>query len=328
MTWSAVPASLDDRSRQIVDGLADGYVSFDADWRLTDCNAAAEQVLKRGRQDLLGCKLWDLAGLTPDAPFAALAQRVAESRTPEGAELTYRVEGRSRLLSVRAFPFADGVAAVWRDITAVRAAERRLAADEARYHEIADDVPAAAWLSRANGKLEFVNQAMVEALGRPRRALLGEGWMECIDPEDRPHLLEVRRRARASHSSFRYEGRFRRPDGSVRIIELFGRPRFDAHGAFRGHVGIAADLTEAREQEQRHRLLVNELNHRVKNTLATVQSVVRHTLRDHNAPKEVEHAITERLLALSAAHDLLSRETWEGAELTDVVAEVMRPYDH
>jgi PAS domain S-box-containing protein len=154
-----------------------------------------------------------------------LAQRVAARRTPEGAELIYRADGRSRLLSVRAFPFADGVAAVWRDITAARAAERRLASDEARYREIAHGIPAAAWLTRATGKLEFVNQAMVDALGRPRPALLGDGWMDCIDPEDRPHLLETRRRAYASHSSFRYEGRFRRPDGALRIIELLGRPR-------------------------------------------------------------------------------------------------------
>jgi two-component sensor histidine kinase len=102
----------------------------------------------------------------------------------------------------------------------------------------------------------------------------------------------------------------------------------DARGAFRGHVGIAVDLTEAREQEQRQRLFVNELNHRVKNTLATVQSVIRHTLRDYGVAKEVEHAITERLLALSTAHDMLSRENWEGAELTDIVAEVLRPHDH
>jgi PAS domain S-box-containing protein len=328
MTWSATPSSLDDRTRQIVDGLSDGYVSFDAGWRLTDCNAAAERLLKQTRQNLLGLKLWDLAGLTPNVPLAALVQRVAASRTPEGAELTYRIDGRSRLLVIRAFPFEDGVAAVWRDITAARAAERRLASDEARYREIAHGIPAAAWLSRANGKLEFVNQAMVEALGRPQRALLGEGWMDYLDPEDRPHLLEARRRARTSHSSFHYEGRFRRPDGTLRIIELLGRPRFDASGAFRGHVGIASDLTEAREHEQRQRLLVNELNHRVKNTLATVQSVVRHTLRDYDAAKELEHAITERLLALSAAHNVLSRENWEGAELGDVVAEVMRPYDH
>jgi PAS domain S-box-containing protein len=316
------------RSRQLIDGLAEGYVAFDADWRFIDCNAAAERLLNRTRHDLLGSRLSDVEGFSPESPFAAMAGRVAASRKPEDAELSYGGRGRARLLLVRAFPLGEGIGAAWRDITAARAAERRLALSEARHREIADGVPAAAWLSRANGKLEFINQAMADALGRPRRALLGDGWMASIDPEDRARLLAVRSEARARRSSFQYEARFRRPDGRLRIIQLFGRPRFDALGAFRGHIGIAADVTDMREHEERQRLLVNELNHRVKNTLATVQSLVRHTLRDHDVAAEIERAVTERLLALSAAHDVLSRENWKNAELTDIVAAVMRPYDH
>jgi PAS domain S-box-containing protein len=320
--------SPDERSREIVEGLSEGYVRFDADWRVTDCNRAAEQLFERERRELVGRDLSEVTPLAADSPFAALALRVADSRKPEDAELTYPGHTGSRLLSVRIFPVTDGVAAVWRDITAVREAERQLALSEARYREVADGLPAAAWLSRADGGLEFINQAMVDALGWSRSDLLDEGWMRYIDPQDRPSLLAVRSRVRASHGSFHYEGRFRRPDGALRIIELDGRPRFDRTGGFRGHVGVAIDLTATREHERQQRLLIDELNHRVKNTLATVQSVVHHTARDHGAPTQLERAITERLMALSAAHDLLSREHWEGAELGEIIAEVTRPYDH
>jgi PAS domain S-box-containing protein len=220
------------------------------------------------------------------------------------------------------------VGAVWRDITALRAAERRLATSEAKYREVADGLPTAAWLSGANGDLEFLNPAMVEALGWPLEALLGDGWMRCIDPEDRPGLIAGRTQARAAHTSFHHEGHFRRPDGSLRIIKLYGRPRFDRQGSFRGHVGIAEDVTELRAHEWEQQLLINELNHRVKNTLATVQSVVHHTIRDQGGSKALEQAITERLIALSAAHDLLSRDRWQGAELDQIVAMVTRPFDH
>jgi PAS domain S-box-containing protein len=318
----------DERSHQIVEGLAEGYVSFDAGWRLTDCNRAAEQLLERERWELIGRDLCDVSPLAGDSQFAALAKRVAESRIPEAAELTYPSHDGPRLLWVRIFPVLDGVGAMWRDITAVREAERQLALSEARYQEVADGLPAAAWMSRADGGLEFINQAMVDALGWPRSDLLGEGWMQYIDPQDRPSLVAARSRVRVSHSSFHYEGRFRRPDGALRIIELYGHPRFDRQGAFRGHVGVAVDVTATREHERQQRLLIDELNHRVKNTLATVQSVVHHTIRDHGAPTELERAITERLMALSAAHDLLSREHWEGAELVEIIAEVTRPYDH
>ncbi len=316
-----------DRSRQIIAGLAEGFASFDADWRFVDCNAAAEALLDQGRQDLIGRRFCDVSGLAWESPFAALVRRVAETQAPQDAELTFAGGGGPRLVAVHAFPLEDGVAAVWRDITAARAAERRLALSEARYHEIAQGLPTAAWLSRENGELEFINQAMVEALGRPRRELLRDGWLDAIDPADRPHLLAVRARSRAAHSSFHYEGRFRRPDGTLRIIELYGRPRFDALGAFRGHVGIATDVTEARDAEQRRQLLINELNHRVKNTLAMVQALVRHTLRDHAVPREVEHEVTERLIALSAAHDVLSREDWRDAEVTEVIGELLQPYE-
>src|SRR6202007_3096234 len=155
-------------------------------------------------------------------------------------------------------------------------AERRLALSEARYREIADGAPTAAWLSRADGKMLFLNQAMVDTLGRRRSELLGEGWLNSVDPEDREGLTAACDRARADHSSVRYEGRFRRPDGSLRIVQLYGRPRLRAAGAFCGHVGVAMDVTEARTSERRQNLLIQELNHRVKNTLATVQSLVRH----------------------------------------------------
>jgi PAS domain S-box-containing protein len=312
---------------QLLNGLASGFIKLDAKWRLVDSNAAAERLFNCNREDMLGCRYCDLAGLGQDTAFAALVQKVAATQAPEQAEVQFRDRGRPRLLAMRAFPLVDGIGAIWNDITAARAAERRLALSEARYREVAGGVPAAAWMSRADGKLVFVNQAMIAALGRSRRELLGHGWMDAIDPEDRPKLTAAREHARANHSSVHYQGRFRRPDGSLRIIQLYGRPRFDALGTFCGHVGIATDVTKAREAEQRQNLLINELNHRVKNTLATVQSLVRQTLREHLASSDLEQALTERLLALSTAHDVLNRETWKGADLTDLLNDLLRPYE-
>lgn len=317
-----------DRAREIVDGLGEGFLSVDADWRLTDCNAAAERLLRNPREDILGLKLWDIAGLPSDSAFAELGRRVAAKRAPEEAELTVRSGGRTRILSVRAFPLGGGIGAVWRDVTRVRAAERQMARSASRFAELADGVPAAAWLSRADGKLEFINPAMVEALGRPAEELLGEGWMEAVHPDDRAALLIARASARATRGPVSFEGRFLTPDGQVRIVQLYGRPRFDAAGAFRGHVGTANDVTEIRAAEQRNRVLINELNHRVKNVLATVQSLVVQTLRDHEVDREVEEAITDRLIGLATGHDLLTRENWRGAELTDVSKETTKAYNH
>ena len=93
----------------------------------------------------------------------------------------------------------------------------------------------------------------------------------------------------------------------------------------------AAAQLRAREAEeerahQRQRLMINELNHRVKNTLATVQSLARQSL---GRPAEVPGlpAFNERLMALARAHDLLTQSVWEGADLQDILLQTLEPYE-
>lgn len=86
---------------------------------------------------------------------------------------------------------------------------------------------------------------------------------------------------------------------------------------------IASQLVRA---EGHRELLVNELNHRVKNTLASVQAIVWRGLRNSGALPEARQGIDARLQALSAAHNVLSRKNWEGAHLEDVVTAITAPY--
>ncbi len=315
-----------ERARHIVDGLGEGFLDLDGQWRVTDCNAAALAFLHCARAELVGRRVWDMAGLSKDGPFGELAQRVALTKAPEEAEIICPRPNGDRLVQVRIFPIGFGVGAILRDITETRAAGLQLAESEAHYRELAHGTPAAAWLSRADGGLEYVNPAMAETLGRAPEELLGEGWIEAIDPDDRAALLAVRAQARRTRGTYHYEGRFRRADDALRIVELFGRPRFDRSGAFQGHVGMATDVTEARAAERQQRLLISELNHRVKNTLATVQALVSQTLAEAGVPGDVKELVLGRLLALSAAHNVLNRERWNGADLADVAEAVAKPY--
>jgi PAS domain S-box-containing protein len=83
------------------------------------------------------------------------------------------------------------------------------------------------------------------------------------------------------------------------------------------------DITERKHAEAQMRLLVNELNHRVKNTLAVVQSIATQTFRDENGDEAVK-SFTGRLIALAKAHDLLTREHWEGAGLKKIIERVVK----
>jgi two-component sensor histidine kinase/integral membrane sensor domain MASE1 len=87
------------------------------------------------------------------------------------------------------------------------------------------------------------------------------------------------------------------------------------------------EIAERTRAEAHQRLLINELNHRVKNTLATVQSIAAQTQRSADDPRQSYEAFTERLMALSRAHDVLTARRWEGAELRDVVDGAIQPFD-
>ncbi len=82
---------------------------------------------------------------------------------------------------------------------------------------------------------------------------------------------------------------------------------------------------ERARSDARQRLLINELNHRVKNTLATVQSIAAHAFKN-GEPEAAREAFESRLFALSRTHDVLTRENWESARLHDIVEEAMAPY--
>ncbi len=112
-------------------------------------------------------------------------------------------------------------------------------------------------------------------------------------------------------------------DGTKTTIICQSAPICNEQGAIVGAVCGALDITYRKRQEEHQQLLLNELNHRVKNTLAMVQSLTMQTLRGTANVAEGRDALVARLIALAKAHDVLTRENWEGAGLHDVVVEAL-----
>ena len=271
----------------------------------------------------------DAAALA-DAVDGALAGRT-------GYEIEYRITPPGRdaeiwVMSRAQAEFAEDGAprslqGVVGDITRRKAQEAELRESEARFRIMADSAPAPVWMTTADGPIEFVNQAFAEFAGRPPGELMGDVWGEILHPDDIMAVVAERSKAVEGPHPYSVEARVRHAGGEWRWMRTSSRPRFDAAGRFEGYVGIAMDMTGVRAAEERQQLLINELNHRVKNTLATVQSIARQTLRD-GVPSDVGRAhFTERLLALSTVHNVLTRENWESVELADIAAEAVRPYD-
>jgi len=101
---------------------------------------------------------------------------------------------------------------------------------------------------------------------------------------------------------------------------------YDASGRLVGAVNMLVDITERKSAEARQKTLLDELNHRVKNTLATVQSLATQTIRGSGVSLAVRRTFEGRLFALSRAHDQLTRTQWESADLKSILEDIFAPF--
>jgi two-component sensor histidine kinase/PAS domain-containing protein len=133
----------------------------------------------------------------------------------------------------------------------------------------------------------------------------------------------------AGDGRYDVEYRVKQLDGSWRWLSAWGLVEFEGEGAGREPAAIAGasrDLSELKQAEELQRLLGNELNHRVKNSLATVQSIVNQTLRCATDVESARRTVNARILALAGAHDLLTARAWAGADVADLVARAVEPF--
>ena len=151
-----------------------------------------------------------------------------------------------------------------------------------------------------------------------------EGVKDKFHPEDLDLMWSRVAAALDPEGDGRYdvEYRVKQLDGSWRWLSAWGLVEFEGEGADRKPVAIAGasrDLTERKEAEQQQRLLLNELSHRVKNTLATIQAISMQTLKSASDLPSAQQTLDQRIVAMARAHDLLTSRSWTAADMREVV---------
>jgi PAS domain S-box-containing protein len=172
----------------------------------------------------------------------------------------------------------------------------------------------------------FVNDSFLALTGYERREVLGKSFTFFL-----AHAVDAEGQAAIdSEFSGKSEGgcelKYRRKDGATFWVGLFVSPVRNAQGKIVQYFASFVDLSILKAQQAQSRALIDELNHRVKNTLSVVQSIVWQALRSAPDPKVAREAIESRLFALSRSHDLLTRENWNGAGLCQVISEALQPF--
>ena len=197
-------------------------------------------------------------------------------------------------------------------------AEQSLRESEDHYRHTVELNPQVTWTAMPDGRLDRVSPRWHEWTGSSG---LGRSWSAGLHPADRFRTIRAWSRSVATGETYDIEHRVCHRDGRYRWARSRAFPRRDEAGEILLWYGSTEDIDERKSAEERQRLLINELNHRVKNTLAAVQAIAFQTLKDEVSVAEGRNRFEARLMALSRAHNLLTEQNWEGAPLARVVTD-------
>lgn len=179
----------------------------------------------------------------------------------------------------------------------------------------------------ANGRFLDVNSGLTALTGYTRDELLSRTFFELTHPDDAAVEYPMfERQVKGEVPSYTLEKRYLRTDGSILWIVVSASAVFDPNGRFRYAVRVVQDISEQKLAEERQQLLIRELHHRVKNTLATVQALAGSTLRSVSSLEAFRTAFTDRLVSLGRTHSLLTENAWGGAALESLLRLELNPY--
>jgi PAS domain S-box-containing protein len=229
-------------------------------------------------------------------------------------ELLARIDGAIRLARLR-----GEVASREQELKTARAQVKLgLAMEAAKLGEIVFDLSAGV-IAHTPG--------FAILLGCPSDCTLSlDDVRERYHPDSRSDVLAFDTARTGPGEYFEVEHRVIRLDGSECWLACRGHVSRDSSGEPVEITSVYMDVTERKFAEERQQLLLEELNHRVKNTLATVLSISMQTRRNAETLDSFSEAFEGRITALAGAHDLLTRNAWEGATLGEVVSRTLAPY--
>jgi PAS domain S-box-containing protein len=179
---------------------------------------------------------------------------------------------------------------------------------------------------KADNRIVFANEAFLALTGFARQEVLGVSFMALMTRGTGSEAMAEIEAAFAGRADSDPEICFQRKNGSDFWASLFISPVCDETGKIEQHFISLVDQSGHREKQAHFEMLIDELNHRVKNTLSTVQSIVRQSLRSNTDPTAIRESIESRIFALSRSHDLLSNQNWEGVGLGTLIDAALKPF--
>ena len=254
------------------------------------------------------------------------AMRVMRDLSVVEREVNVEVDGLSFLMRLRPYrtvdDVIDGVVITFVDITSRRRSEIILR-EHAAIVEFSQDALLGVTLA---GIIKSWNPGATRLFGYSAEEAVGHPLSILASAERVQEQAGLVTEAATGKVAGPIETMRRCKDGREFDAELTMMPIFSADGKVVSLAATAHDITERRRNREQRNILLEELNHRVKNTLATVQSIAFQTFRNSQSREAFQEAFSARLMAVSKTHDLLTQSNWEGTSLRELVLQELEPY--
>lgn len=326
---------LQDRTyHQILDGLPVAIYTTDQDGTITYYNRAAADLA--GREPAIGKDKWCVTFklFNPDGKElphdeCPMAIALKENRPVRNQEaVAQRPDGSFFPFLPYPTPLQDEHGNLIGAVNMLLDLTDRQRAEEARLHlsAIVESSFDAIVSKDLNTIIKSWNHGAERLFGYTAGEAIGKSVTMLIPDDHQDEEPRILERIRRGERVEPFETTRQRKDGSLVPVSLTISPVRNAAGQIVGASKIARDITSARENEQRIRMLMREVNHRVKNQYSVILSMIRETNKRSETPSQFESQVRERIMALSRSHDLLVSADWKGATIGDLLAAQAKPF--
>jgi PAS domain S-box-containing protein len=272
-----------------------------------------------------------------DVPFIVLANGTTHNRSETAAK---RMDSLSNaVLLSRPLHAEELIRAVRSALTArsrqhqarrqleeLQLRERQLFESEAKFQAIANSVDQMIWSTLPDGFHDYYNDRWYEFTGVPEGTTDGEGWNGMFHPDDQERAWQRWRHSLTTGESYEIEYRLRHRSGDYRWVLGRAKPVRGQDGTILRWYGSCTDIHEIKVAEEQRQLMLGEMNHRVKNTLAMVNVMVSQTLRLSDNLRDAQTALQSRISMMAQAHDRLIAASWAETRMPEVIDAALAPH--
>ena len=245
----------------IVQGSHDAIIAYSPVGTILTWNRGAAALLGYSAEEAIGQPTSMLVPPERLPNLASLTQHVLQgNHETRYTAMGLQKDGRIVHVFITASPIRNSagevtaIALLIRDMTEHRKSEQRVRESEERFRTMADSCPSLMWVTSPNGETEFINREYRRFCGLIVEQAQQGDWQSLLHPDDAPGYVEAFQNAVAEHTRFSAEVRVRRADGAWRLVGTNAEPRLSAVGEYMGHIGLSADITERKREQEALRM--------------------------------------------------------------------------